>query len=257
MFGLRGETIGLDFYFSDRSSADALRDVAISCLSTGAAFSGEIVASRFANARAVSFSNIFADEIRTEKIKITELQPVMEDKDIRIVKIGMHNAIGLLDGRPELLSLKSISEYARQFDSHPVGIISEGWEFNAPGYEGIARDKGRKCYATFLHHCHLLSPDYAAILNEDSLRSVHDLKPEESLDQFRDFFVNSMRYGTALTEKICTLYSDAYIEPLNNGVYISTCDFLNPTRTSIGVEESRTRSRVVADLLTSWNSSAK
>lgn len=54
-----GELVELDFYFGDRSSADALRDVALHCLGSGGTYCGQLLASTFPGARAEQFQGIY------------------------------------------------------------------------------------------------------------------------------------------------------------------------------------------------------
>lgn len=243
-----GELVGLDFYFGDRICADAMRDVVTHCLAHGASFSGEALASEFDGARKAVFPSIYSELLSVQKFGIDELAKRLEADDVRLVKVGLWNAIGLTKNVPEIVTLNGISADASQRDTNPISIVGEGWHFSTPGYEKEALRDARRCCRTFLSVCRALEPDYAAILNEDSLSCRYDLQRGRGENCFCNFFVSQQRYGSSILDSIEAKYSDAYTERCAVGLYVATWLFA-PKKVSIDRGEAKSRSKEVVKLI--------
>lgn len=244
-----GELVEIDLYFGGLSSADAIELVTKHCLDNDGECSNRIYASRFVGARAANFEGVYTDEITQVEATDDDLLAQFDDENKRIVRVPIHGALGISQKSSDVVTFCGISAAASQCDSHPVAIVAEGSVFSTPGYSQEAAKAGKMCYRRFVDYCRRLRPDYAAILNEDSLPCRHDLKLGRGKGCFGDFFVNSVVYGETLVAKLEEMYSDSYLERSSEGLYISTTAWYNPKRRSIDRLEARERSTVVARLL--------
>ena len=244
-----GELVEIDFYFGKLSSADAIELVTKHCLDNGGECSNRIYASQFDGARAASFEGVYSDEITQIEVTDDDLLAHFADENKRIVRVPIQDALGISRESSDVITFSGISAAASQSDSHPVAIVAEGWVFSTPGYSQEAAKAGKKCYRRFVDYCRRLRPDYAAILNEQSLPCCHDLKQGRGKDCFLDFFVNPDVYGETLVTELEGMYADSYLERSSEGLYISTIAPYNPKKRSIARKEARARSAVVAKLL--------
>jgi len=244
-----GELVELDFYFSDRTDVDALRDISMHCIKNGGKYSGELLVSHHENARTHKFQNIYSSKVRVIEVSDSRLLDTLNDGNTRVVKVPIYLALGIIKKRPEIVTYNPVSNKASGKDYHPVAIVSEGWEFSTPGYELQAKKAGKLCYEKLKAVCTDLNPDYAAILNENSLPSPHDLEPETADYYFSDFYVCSSAYGTNTISKIEAMYDDSYLERLPGGIYVSSYHVYNPKRITIDRRNTNRRSRKVAALL--------
>jgi hypothetical protein len=130
-----------------------------------------------------------------------------------------------------------------------VSIVAEGWFFSTPGYEQKALRSGERCSRRFLRYCQALEPDYAAILNENSLPSFRDLKDAKDCRCFCDFFVSAKIYGERLVSQLEGMYPDAYVERVEKGIFISVSAVYNPKRLKIDRLDALKRSAIVSKML--------
>ena len=244
-----GELAEVDFYFGKLSSADAIELVTKHCLDNGGECSNRIYVSKFDGARAASFEGVYCDEITQIEVTDDDLLAHFADENKRIVRVPIQNALGISQKSSDVVTFSGISAAASQSDTHPVAIVAEGWVFSTPGYSQQAAKAGKKCYRRFVDLCRSLRPDYAAILNEDSLPCRHDLKQGRGKDCLGDFFVNADVYGEKLVTELEEMYSDSYRERSSEGLYISTTAWYNPKKRSIDRREVRERSTFAAKLL--------
>ena len=108
-------------------------------------------------------------------------------------------------------------------------------------------------YKRFIDVCTELTPDYAAILNEDEVPCLYDLRRGEGYRSFHDFFVSFDAYDARVISGIEALYADSYTERLRSGLFVSTSPVYNPKGRGIHWETAYERSRQVAKMLgTAW-----
>ena len=250
-----GELVEVDFYFSKLSSADAIKAVTRCCLNNGGECGSKIYLSQFNGARNAKFEGIYSDEETQLEVTGNDLLTHFSDENKRIVRVPVQRALGISKKSSDVVTFSGISASASQSDSHPVAIVAEGWVFSTPGYSREAAKAGKQCYRRFIDYCQNLQPDYAAILNENSLSCRHDLKRGRGKDCFCDFFVNSDVYGERLVSELEEMYSDSYLERSSEGLYVSTTSWYNPKKKNLDRLEAREISRrgkvvdnVLADL---------
>lgn len=244
-----GELVGLDFYFGSLASADALEAVVRLCLQSGGVCSNRIYVCDFKGARESQFESVYSDEVRKRGVSEATLFDCLSDSDQRVVRVPIAGAIGISGDTADLVTFNGVSRPALLRNSHPVSISAEGWVFSTPGYEKKAIKAGRRCYNRFLHYCKSLQPDYAAILNENSLPSACDLLREKGDRCFYDFFVNAEVYGEHLLQHLECMYKDAFLERIGNGLFVSVSSWYNPKGLKINRLEASRRSVAVSKLL--------
>ena len=251
-----GEQVSLDFYFSQLSHANAMRDTVVHCLDSGALFSGEVLVIESEDIRNLDFQYMSDEIISVKTLSDEKLLDWLDDKHKRILKVGLWNAIGIAEDVPEIVTYNSISEEASNHgNTNPISIVSEGWRINTERNEHDAIKCGRRCYKTFHRVCDALIPDYAAILNENSLSCPFDLKGEfdpiygNAQRLFCEFFISEQRYGTQSLDNIKGMYSDCYTERRPSGLYVSTLEFYNPKRITLDRSEALKRSIEVAKIV--------
>ena len=244
-----GELVGLDFYFGSLASADALEAVVRLCLESGGVCSNSIYVTEFKGARESKFESVYSAEVRQRHVSEATLFNCLLDSDQRVVRVPISGAIGISGDTADLVSFNGVSKLASLRDSHPVSIAAEGWMFSTPGYEQKAVKAGRRCYDRFLHYCQSLQPDYAAILNENSLPSACDLQGEKGNRCFYDFFVNAEVYGEHLVRHLEHMYQDAFLKRIGNGIFVSASSWYNPKGLKVSRLEALQRSVAVSKLL--------
>jgi hypothetical protein len=245
----RGEQFAFNFYFHEPSRADVFARLARCCFSHGGKFSGEILESIGIGSKDHRYSSIADRPVQECVASITELDEKLADRNVDVIKIGVTSATGLTNKKPEIITYCGVSSAAAKVDIPALAIIAEGWVFSTPGYEEQATKAGRKCTDRFLRYCGDLDPDYAAILNEDSLPCGADLALGEGRRCFLNYFVSERAYGSATITTIESLYKDSYIQRLATGVYISTWPPYNPRGVLIQRQLAVSRSVQVAQLL--------
>ena len=100
------------------------------------------------------------------------------------------------------------------------------------------RGVGRKVYRHFLEVAERLPCAYAAITVESGLDDPATLRSGRASLAFQDFYVK--REGmtpSALSELIARASSVAYVEQLDDGLYVSMTDVLNPSH--VGVPDAQ------------------
>ena len=244
-----GEMVDLDFYFGDRCSADAMRDIVSYLLSNGASFSGEIIQCEFAGARTAHMRGIYSHPISQQSLTEQAMASQLQSADVRVTKVGLWNAIGLSKKCPEIVTFNGMSAEAPPNESNSIAIVGEGWHFSTPGYEKERNKDARKCYARFIGVCKALQPAYAAILNEDSLPCRFDLQKGSQVF-FSNFFVSERTFGSSMLTRIASMYQDSYLERSPEGLYVATWMFA-PNEIAIDRKLVAERSKRVASMLSS------
>ena len=245
-----GEQVSLEFYFGrGRRGADVMRDVTLHCLRYNGRFTGDAVAyvgqDLRENGPTASHCRV---ETRTE-LSVSQLVEMLDDRDKRVAKVAIDGAIGLEASRPEVVSAGRVSPEASGHDSEPVSIVAEGWKFSTPGYEEEAIAYGARCSQRFLQICECLLPEYAAILNEDTLPCRYDMRQSQFERCFANFYVSRASYGTDVIDQLIAMYDDAHHRQTPNGVYISTWGPFNEEQRTIDSSIAFIRSQRVVELL--------
>lgn len=250
-----GELVELDFYFGNRDRVESYRRVVKYCIDNGGRFAGEILASEGSGIRQRRYAGLYSDPVRVIKMNADELERRFVDYDIDIVKVTVWSAIGITKKVPEIVTYGCISEEASVCDNPSIAIVGEGWQFSTPGYERQAEKMGKRCYQKFVAMCEALDPDYAAILNEDSLSCKYDLIHRwggcggGGERCFFDFFISKNAHSANVISEIECLYNDVYTERFCKGLFVSTSSVYNPRGVEIGWEMALERSAKVARML--------
>ena len=244
-----GELVELDFYFSQRSSADAIRDVTKHCLENGGECGASIYVSQFPDARETSFQGSYSHDLIQLDGTADELLKHFDDENKRVMRIPIRYALDISKDSLDIVTFSGVSQLASKMDSHPVALLAEGWVFSTPGYSRQAEKAGKQCYRKFVAYCEALRPDYAAILNENSLPCRVDLKQGVGKECFYDFFISFEAYGDRLISDIENMYRDSYVERSSEGIFVSTNPWYNPRKKGIDRTLARQRSTSVAGML--------
>jgi hypothetical protein len=146
------------------------------------------------------------------------------------------------------VTFNCISPEASTQDANPISIVGQGWEFSTPGYEKEAVAKAQRCHRTFINICMALEPEYAAILNEDSLSCQFDLRLGRGRHCFRNFFLSQRKYGISMLDRVEAMYSDAYTARCPAGLYVATWNF-SPTNVKLDPHEAKRRSEMVTQMI--------
>jgi|GEM_PF-2599978 len=243
-----GELVEVDLYFRKGLRADVFRQVVKYCCANGGTFAGSILATEGSGARQRRFTSIYGDAVREIGTDANELANRLSDDNFSVVKVPIWSALGITPKTPEIVTYCGISPEASECDNPPIAVVGEGWALSTPGYENMAKKLGKQCYQKFVEMCSALDPDYAAILNEDSLPSSYDLGRGRGKECFSDFFVSERAYGSEYVSELLRVYEDAYTERLPTGVYVSTWAVFNPRQLGIDRGIAFARSAGVA-----WN----
>lgn len=249
----QNELMELAFYWPELPRLEAFARVVNYCLAHGGRFSGQILVTEEPGARSHRFTHLFERTVRVINITAAQLQQKLQDEDTDVVKVGIWSAIGVADSVPEIVTYNAVSPAASRVDKPSIAIVSEGWgyptEFKPPGYERMARKKGRRSYEKFIDICNAFDPDYAANLGEEYLPCRFDLRRGEGERSFDNFYVSERAYQASTLAAIDALYHDAYRERLRGGLYVSTWWMFNPREVTLANEARRERSARVARLL--------
>lgn len=244
-----GEMVSLDFYFDDRKSPDALKDIVSYCMENGAQFSGEVIESEFEGARDTFFFDVYASyTVREKHLSENDLMAELTDPNKRVTTVGLWNAIGVTKGKPEIVTFNGTFGEPPGKVNNPIAIVGEGWQLSTPGYEKEAKNDARKCYRKFIEICRVLRPDYAAILNEDSLLCPNDLKRGGGERLFTNFFLSESCFGSELLDYVESMFSDAYTERSDVGLYVGTWKY-GPEIVSVDYQSAFQRSKKIAKMI--------
>ncbi len=244
----------LQFYFDKKSEQTALRDLIMTLLGLGAAFTGDGYVHRGKEIQSKPFAYI-TDLVR-ERVDIRstdEFEYWLVNPDARLISVLMSNASGTTTDIAEVVSFISISEAASQVDRHPLSIWTDGDLFvgSEEKYEQDARKRmkvGLKAYKRFLEIVARLDPAYAAVTVEYSMECPTDLRRDPRSLAF-NFYVSRAYVGESGFARIQNLYADAYTELVGGGLYLSTYESLNPDRRSLPREQAEELEREVVKIL--------
>lgn len=237
-----GEFVELDFYFGKRGRADSFRNVVEYCCTNGGTFAQEVMVSEGPGIRNRRYTYYYCDPVCALGLHERELWDLLCNPNVDTVKVAIWSAIGVTTRVPEIITYSGVSEEASKDDNAAVAIISEA-------YGKEPEIMGRLCYEKFVGICNTLEPEYAAILNEDSLPCRQDLQSGMGNRCFLNFFVSEHAHSPRLISEIEQLFRDAYVEKMRNGIYISTWPDYNPKGCGVDMKNAVARSKTVAELL--------
>lgn len=152
---------------------------------------------------------------------------------------------------PGLVGLRNESEELERF-GRVIALRTEGEAFCGEGREarGRLRKLGRMAYKRFLEVAELAPCIYGAILVEYSLEEPEALRRDPRSLAFRNFYLRHAHVSRETLETILQLAgSNAYVETLEKGTYVSMSAEFNPDRRDISSIESQERSVEIASVL--------
>lgn len=254
-----GPFLELSFYFVDRPETAALADFIYLLVELGGECTGEIAVHVGEGIRDQPFTWI--TEPILEKRPIADLNDLVQQfaaPNQKVIQVYMNNATGIFSDLSEILTYLSISPSATQQDHHPLSIWTEGWMFSGPPdflaeHAEYATQVGYQIYQRFRTLVERLSPSYAAIMIEQALPCLTDLRDNSSYYLFSYFFVNSSFVGEQHLKQIQEIYGGAYLEQLSNGLYVSSYEYFNPEHKSLPLALVLENSTKLAKLITSMN----
>jgi len=153
-----------------------------------------------------------------------------------------------------LLSIIAIQSYdgetypyelalARPWEAYKEGVITISC--SAPEFQGIVSQniktvekkqyqKGMWSYNIFKKVVTDIDITYASIGVESVIEIPEELKNNSLSYSLTDFYVSYLHFESKIVERVLKIFAGAYIEHFDNGVYISTSKWFNPSR--IGME---------------------
>jgi hypothetical protein len=227
--------LGLNFYFADNEETDAVLRLVAALVGLGASFTGEGYAHLGSGIQDTPFADI-TDPL-LERVAVTGLPDVKRhivDRDTRLVQVRMVHATGIAEKDvSEIVTYLSIPSKVVYIDQHPVSIWTDGDAFSGPRtfsreQASLARKIGRQAYRRFLALVERLQPAYGAITVEWELECPSALRQDSRSYAFSDFYVSQRFVGMAGIDRLKTLFANAYVEPVGDGVYISSYQYFNP-----------------------------
>lgn len=256
MKGPEAPFVELGFYYSGLSDQDAFLRVTKGALQLGARFSGVGFAHHGAGIGRQPFAGTL--DLLCEATTIDDLDSLIEklnDPDVRVVELRMHNIIGTASDVPDILTLLSIPREAMGKNHHPVAVWSGGDMFSGPaGRPGKSQKKraeraGRHIYKRFLKLVEATDASYAAITVEWPLLCPYELEVDPEHARFRDFFVSEAYLGEEGVRSVAELFSGAYTERTGSGLYVSTYRYFNPDGTNWLADKAERSSTRVAHFI--------
>jgi hypothetical protein len=162
------------------------------------------------------------------------------------MRVELNKALGKGSGE---LTYNWISEKASQIDTHPIVLLTSGQNLNklVSGSKSKSDSMARNAYKCFIALVNETLPTYAAITVEYGLECLTDLRDDPISLAFRDFYIDNNHLSKKNLNRLLKLYSGAYIETLENGVYISSSGF-NPKFRSVQFRNDSRASKIIAGL---------
>ena len=241
-----GETVSFDFYFHQAKCEYALRDVVHYCMANSGKLSGEVLVAQLNKAKETRFTSVYSNPVYEKVVDEEGLGLQFLDNGIRVLIVGMWNAIGRSKETPDIVTFKGVSEDTPLDQPNPISIVSEGWVFSTPGYEKERNNLARFFHQRFVAICDALQPTYAAILNEDSLACPNDLRKGKALRSFANFFISQKVWPGCLGKG--RSYVLGCIYPAHPR-WTLCCDMWSgPTKLDSGLRSCEARGSVEGDL---------
>jgi hypothetical protein len=221
---IRSPYLSLNFYYPDRPEYIAFAQIIRALHELGAEFLGEGIVYKRKGIRDTPF---------------TYLDTMNADPDLLLSWVFFGNAVGSQPAtKEELVYGDVLSPQAAQHDRHPLMINAAGSMFYFD-YDK-SRRAGKLAYKRLVEIVKLTQPAIAAITIEEELRCPTDLKlnlQNRAYYAFSNFYISQQFVGESKFNQISTLFQGAYHEEINDGVYISTYDMVNPKRKKFKSDE--------------------
>jgi hypothetical protein len=245
---IRSPYLSLNFYYPDRPEYIAFAQIIRALHELGAEFLGEGIVYKRKGIRDTPFT--YADDYTPltpeqdygrERIqfKLEDLDTMNADPDLLLSWVFFGNAVGSQPAtKEELVYGDVLSPQAAQHDRHPLMINAAGSMFYFD-YDK-SRRAGKLAYKRLVEIVKLTQPAIAAITIEEELRCPTDLKlnlQNRAYYAFSNFYISQQFVGESKFNQISTLFQGAYHEEINDGVYISTYDMVNPKRKKFKSDE--------------------
>jgi hypothetical protein len=252
---IEGPFIELGFYFSSKRDLELFHQFVLLLLEKGAKLSGIGYIHRGKGIRDIPFASIHDHDL--EEVSIfdkADLDRYYHDRDIRLVEVDLHQALGLQMDAFEIATLVGNSQEASVRDSHPIVLWADGSTFSIPdrAVNGAREERtrqGKIIYEYFRSIVDDLRPSYAAITSEEALECPTDLRKDHKSLAFKDFYISVDYIGENNLRLIREEFSQAYIEPMADGIYISTYKYMNPENIGLDSHVSSEKSFLVARLI--------
>ena len=243
----------LCFYFGARPESEALEQLVAALVTLGARFAGEARVHCGPGLRDQPFA--FITDLIQESVvvkNLTDMRRLLKMPNLRVVQVDLDGATGTLEDVAEVVTYLDISPAAVGMDRHPLAIWTEGWLFSGPiriDEAVAAKAVGMRLYERFRTLIGMLRPAYAAITHESPLECPADLRRDPRTLSFYDFYVSRTYLGRGNTERVKELFIDAYIEELDEGIYVSTWPEFNPAGIEVDVRLLEPRAKEVATMI--------
>ena len=245
----------IGFYFGKSSETDAFTRLVKALTDLGAWFTDDGYAHLGLGVRDASFSSITERAPRPVAVKsLGDIERYFADPDTRLIQVYMSGVTGTVHHVAEIVTYLSVSPEAAQMDRHPLAIWTEGWMFSGPPHflrrhAKQAKKVGGQIYQRFKTLVETLQPSYGAITIEEALECPADLRHDPRSYAFQDFFVKRTFLGAPNCEHLRDLFADAYIEPVDDGLYISSHGDFNPKDKSLDTNRALEQSVEVAKMI--------
>ena len=235
-----GPLLRFAFYSAGVPETVALARVVTASLDLGAVFQA-------------GWGTSIADGGTEDIASATDLAHWFGDHTRRVQAVALVGATDTTGKFSERVTYDQISAEAVHADHPAIAIETDGhwteyWVYKDGKRQ--ARTRGRHAKMRFCALVEAIRPAYAAILVETYLPCPADLRRKQPYTHFSDFFISGSYAGLAHLAQIRDLFAGAYIEPLADGLYISSYEFLNPSRIHLTWDNGQ-RSARVASLIAS------
>ena len=165
--------------------------------------------------------------------------------------VGKGRARAQLVSAPGIVGLSEKLEEA-EIKGRTLLLRTEGQAFCGTFRKAKKRLKrlGRKAYARFVEVAEIVPCSYGAILVEYALEEPSELRRDPRSLAFRDCFVSRRALGQDMVAQVLAWAgSDAYVEEMPSGVYLSMTPEFNPEGRGVPPLEAQKRSVGIASVL--------
>lgn len=244
--------VELGFYFSELTGDESLQVLFQFLIAQGAAFTG-LLSVHANQGSSRSFASIYDHPLTDRTVESTDaVHHLLASEGDRVIQIGLQNAVGVVDGTPEVLTQLSIAESSAATDHHPVAIWADGTAFSFPDIETPTKAKraGQKVYTAFRKLILGVAPSYAAITVDYGLECPADLTHDSRTYAFTDFYISEDFVGQTGLSTINRKAQGAFQEPLPTGV-ITCCSQIFSAESIVQRESAYALSESVGRMISS------
>lgn len=242
----------LSFYSRRQNESETLLRIVESSLAKGAQLEGKVYVHHGNGLRDKAFASI-TDQVLVPLplSSATQLKDYMSDPDLRVVQITLTGLFS--ENELNLATRVSISQQASVHDHHPLAIwlhdlVWHGLPEGSLDEEEVAK-AGAAVYQRFKEFVLELQPSYAAITVEYSLECPFDLKYDPRTYAFKDFYVSAAYLRSEHMDVLREVFRKAYLEELEQGLYVSTTRYFNPDYVSVDTSQVLANSSRIGGLL--------